>query len=241
MRRLKRIITTLPLLALWPVAGYAQVGVAGDWELTLNTPQGANTVIFSVKQEGDKITGMFTTPMGAVPFTGTATGDTVKVVAPINAQGTTINLAFDAKVSGDALDGKVKFGDFGEVPFTGRRAASPAPGSTVAPPASTSADGGAAGKWDVVLNIAGIGPLPMSATLTQTGEKIGGTIESQATGQAPVTGTMADGTIKLAFTAQTGQGAIPVTLNGMLTATGFAGQAMVTGFGEAEWTGKRAQ
>jgi hypothetical protein len=244
MQGLKRITVALAIVLFTSAAGYAQTGVAGDWELTLNTPQGANTVNVSVKQDGEKITGTLTSPMGSVPFTGTAIGDTVKVVAPLDIQGQTLELSFDAKISGNTLDGKVKLGDFGEFPFTGKRASaaaastsSPAGGAAVG--ATTASN--AAGKWDIVLSIPGAGDFPMTATLTQAGQDVAGTIDTQAAGIAQVKGTMTGATLKLEFTAQSPQGAIPITMNGTLGASGLAGKADIAGMGQADWTGKRAQ
>jgi len=247
MNRLKTLVLALPLVAFLPAVAFAQ-GPAGDWELTLNTPQGANTVNVSIKQNGDKIDGVLSSAMGTVPFTGTATGDTVKVVAPLDIQGTTIELAFDAKISGNTLDGKVKFGDFGEFPFTGKRvpAAASASSTTTAPSASTTtaaagAASNVAGTWNVVLSIEGVGEFPMTATLTQTGDAVAGSIDTQQAGVAPVKGTMTGSAIKLEFTAQSQQGAIPITMNGTLGANGFEGKADLAGMGQANWTAKRAQ
>jgi len=241
MNRLKRFVLALPLVACLPAVGFAQ-GIPGDWELTLNTPQGANTVNVSIKQDGEKITGMLNSAMGSVPFEGTASGDTVKVVAPIDVQGARIELAFDAKVAGDTLNGTVKFGDFGEFPFTGKRvhaaASSTSSSSTTAPAAAAS---NVAGTWNVVLSIDGVGDFPMVATLTQTGAAVGGTIDTQQAGVAPVKGTMTGTALTLEFTAQSQQGAIPITMNGTLGANGFAGKADLAGMGQANWTAKRAQ
>ena len=61
-------------------------------------------------------------PMGAVPVAGTATGSDVKLTADINIQGMALTFAIDGKVDGDTMAGTVKVGDFGEFPFTGKRA-----------------------------------------------------------------------------------------------------------------------
>jgi hypothetical protein len=243
MKGLKQIVLASAIVAFTSAAGFAQTGIAGDWELTLNTPQGANTVNVSVKQDGEKITGTLTSPMGSVPFTGTAVGDTVKVVAPLDVQGQTLELSFDAKITGNTLDGKVKLGDFGEFPFTGKRAGAPAAATTssAAGAASPTTASNAAGKWDLMLSIPGAGDFPMTATLTQTGTDVAGTIDTQAAGIAQVKGTMTGATIKLEFTAQSPQGAIPITMNGTLGASGFTGKADIAGMGQADWTGKRAQ
>ena len=90
--------------------------------------------------------------MGAVPVVGTAAGNDVKVTADINIQGMALTFAIDGKVNGDAMDGSVKVGDFGEFPSPGsarrrrpllhRPLRQPLP---PAPPQSRIPNG----KWDV--------------------------------------------------------------------------------------------
>jgi hypothetical protein len=241
MTRLRVSALMLALVAAAPVAAFAQGSVAGDWDLTLTTPQGTNTVSVSFKQDGDKVTGTLTSPMGSVPLAGTATAGELTATASIDVQGMALEMAFNGKLAGDALNGTVKVGDFGEFPFTGTRAAakSAAPtASTAAVPAAPSA--GAGGKWNIVLSIAGAGDFPMTATLNQTADKVTGTFSSQA-GDVAVSGTMTGNALKLDFTAQTPQGDIKVTMTGTLGATGFTGKATIVGMGEADWTGTRAQ
>jgi hypothetical protein len=238
----------LPMLALAVIFGFApsaavaQGSVAGDWELTLNTPQGFNTVNLTLAQDGDKITGNLNSPMGSVPVTGTNTAGALALTAHIDIQGNGIDLGLNGKVEGESLNGAVKFGDFGEFPFTGKRAApktaassgGPAPGGGA--PAVNATD--ANGHWNIILTLAGAGEFPVSATLTQQGEKVSGTFSS-AIGDVAVAGTMVGKLLKLEFTAETPQGSLPVTMTGELGTSGFIGKATIVGMGEADWTGTR--
>jgi hypothetical protein len=250
MKPLKISAFVLALVACGPLAAFAQ-SAAGNWDLTIDTPQGANTVNVSFTQAGNALTGTLSSPMGAVDLKGTATGADVVVVADIDAGGAPLTLTFTGKIEGDAFNGNVKFGDFGEGPFTGKRAASKAaatPAAAVPPaaaPAATTTDaasaGSISGKWDVMLNIPGAGEIPIAATVTQAADKVSGTISSQVGGDVPFTGTMTGNALKIEFTAQTQNGDIPVTMTGTLAAGVFAGKATIAGMGEADWTGKRAQ
>jgi len=245
MTRLKISACAVALVVGLPLAALAQTSAAGDWQLTLTTPQGSNTVNVSFTQDGDKVTGTLASPMGSVPLSGTDTAGDLKATASIDVQGMAIELGFAGKVAGDTLNGTVKFGDFGEFPFTGKRAASKAAGAPEATAASSGAGasaaaGNASGKWDITLSIAGAGEFPMTATLTQAAEKVSGTLSSQA-GDVQINGTMSGNTLKIDFTAQTPQGDIPVSMTGTLGAAGFTGKASIAGMGEADWTGKRAQ
>jgi hypothetical protein len=80
--------------------------------------------------------------------------------------------------------------------------------------------------------------LPASATFTQAGDKVTGTITSLA-GGVQVSGTMTGKTLKLEFNIPTQQGDIPVSMTGDLGPDGLAGKASLAGMGDADWTGKR--
>jgi hypothetical protein len=234
------------VLAVAPARPFAQGSLGGDWEITVNTPQGSNTFNLTLKQDGDKLTGGLTSPIGAVPVAGTATSDTVALTALIEIQGNSLQLGLDGKVEGDKLNGIVRFGDFGEFPFTGKRAdksaASAAAAAPTPPPAPATGDvgraAGAAGKWNVVLSIPGAGEFPASATFTQDGDKVAGVLSTLA-GEVPVTGTMTGNVLKLEFMAKTPQGEIPIVMTGDLSEKGLTGKASVAGLGEADWTATR--
>ena len=115
---------------------FAQNSAAGAWELTVDTPQGANTSTLTLKQDGDKLTGDLASQMGSTPVTGTFSAGTVAVTANIDVQGTSLQLGINGKVDADTMNGSVKFGDFGEFPFTAKRAGS---GAAAAAPAAAPA------------------------------------------------------------------------------------------------------
>jgi len=221
----------------------AQSGVAGDWNITFDTPQGPQTVAVTLKLDGDKATGQLSTPMGSMPVAGTATTDGFDLSSSIDLQGTAVKLALTGKVTGDTLAGSIKAGDFGEFPFTGKRPAQAVAGagSAAAPgaPSTTAANAtDASGKWNIVLNLAG-NAFPMTATFKQDGDAVSGSFSSLA-GDVPVTGTMVGKSLTLQFMVLTPQGSLPVTMTGDLSADGFAGKASIAGLGDAPWTGKRA-
>jgi hypothetical protein len=243
MKFLKPVLVASALVLTLHPAAHAQSGVAGDWEITLNTPQGSNTVNLSLTQDGDKVTGDLNSPMGSVPVTGTSTGGALAITAHIDIQGTALDLGLNGKLEGEALNGTVKFGDFGEFPFTGKRAAkaaAAAPAAAAAAPATALAATDANGKWDIVLKIEGVGDFPVSAELKQDGDKVTGKFSSAA-GDVDVAGTMAGKALKLEFTAETPQGPLPVTMTGDLGAGGFTGKANIAGLGDADWTGTKVQ
>jgi hypothetical protein len=241
MKDLKRLAAALLAVVLaGSVPAFAQSGAAGSWQLTLQTPQGNQTVELALTQTGTNVSGDLISAMGSVPVTGTTTADGVALTAKIEAMN--LELGLTGKIAGDTIDGTVKFGDFGEFPFTGKRAAPKPPA-----PAASASNGAAAngpitdvnGKWDVKLVIAGAGEFPATASLKQDGEKVTGTFNSMA-GEVSVSGTLTGRTLKLEFEADTPQGKLPVTLTGDLGTAGITGKATIAGLGDADWTATRA-
>ena len=243
MKQAIGVLAAAVVLAITPAA-FAQSGAAGTWELAMSTPQGTNTIGLSLKVAGDKVSGELNGPMGAVPVEGTAAGSGVKVIADVNIQGMALQFTIDGKIDGDTMAGNVKVGDFGEFPFTGKRAAS-APAAAAATPSAAGATAGGAvisdlnGKWDIKLVIAGMGEVPATAVLTQDGEKVSGTISSP-TGAVAIAGTVTGRSVKFAFDAETPQGKLPITMTGAIGATSVTGKASIAGMGEADWTATRA-
>ncbi|MEQ1907312.1 MAG: hypothetical protein ABMA15_00715 [Vicinamibacterales bacterium] len=232
------------VLALSPTMAFAQPGPAGSWDLSMTTPQGATNVGLTLSLTGDKVSGEMSSPLGAVPVAGTATADAVKVTADINIQGMALTFTIDGKVAGDSMDGTVKIGDFGEFPFTGKRAAAKTAAAAPAAAAAPVAAGGAVitdlnGKWDIKLVIPGMGEMPATAVLKQDGDKVTGTLNGAA-GEMILAGTVTGTTVKFDFEADTPQGKLPITMTGVMGATSVIGKATIAGMGEADWTATRS-
>jgi hypothetical protein len=252
MKRVFCVLAATALLALAPGSAFAQAGPAGDWELTMSTPQGNQTVGLSLSLAADKVSGELSSPMGAVPVTGTATGNDVALSAELAIQGMNLEFGITGKVDGDTIAGNVKVGDFGEFPFTGKRVAKtaaavpPAAAAAAAPAAAAAAPAAASGpitdlngKWNVVLSIAGMGEIPAVANLKQEGDKLSGTLSGPA-GDLVIAGTVTGRTVKIDFEADTPQGKLPVSMTGDMGDTSVTGKASIAGLGEADWTATRA-
>ena len=242
MKKFFGVLAAAAVMAFSPVSSLAQTGPAGEWTSTMNTPQGATNSSLELKVDGDKVTGQLSNAMGPVGVTGTTADNAVKLSAEINIQGMSLTLAIDGKVTGDAMEGTVAVGDFGQFPFTGKRAGKAAAAATPAPTAA--AAGGATitdlnGKWDVKLIVAGMGEMPATAVLTQTGEKLTGTLSGPA-GDLAIAGTVTGKNVKIDFEADTPQGKLAVTMTGEIGATSVVGKASIAGMGEADWTATRA-
>jgi hypothetical protein len=225
---------------LLPYSAFSEGGVTGNWQVTFDTPQGANTMTVRLDEDKDKLTGVLTSPFGSVPLTGTISDGRLQLSASVDALGRKFDMLVGAKLAGDELTGTVKFGDFGEFPFTAKRVPPDANAAAARPQAQRAAEtGDATGKWQIELTVLG-NRIPIVATLQQDGTKVSGALTSLL-GDTPVSGTMTGNALKLEFTAQLAPlGQFPVTMSGDLGPDGFVGKASVPGLGEADWTGKRA-
>jgi len=243
----RRRFTVLALLLLAAAPAFAQTNVNGDWDVTINSPQGANTVKVSFKQDGDKVSGVFKSQMGELPFQdGSLTGNDLKFGFTIPVQGMSLDITMTGTVAGASMTGKAKFGDFGEGDWTAKRAdatsaAAPvAPAATAAPAAAATSMGGASGKWDVMVKTPG-GDFPATATLNETSGTLSGTFGSQM-GEVPVTGSVDGTAVKISMVAQTPQGDLTVVMTGELDGDSIVnGKAEIAGMGQMEWSAKRAK
>jgi len=230
---------------------FAQTNVAGDWNFTIVSPQGSNTMKVNLKQDGEKVLGVIKGPAGELPMTGTLTGSDLKLGFAVPFQGQSLEIALAGKVEGASIAGTADFGGFAQGEFSAKRAEDTAASTTTTPPtttseattpatpATTTTTGGITGKWDVTLKTPG-GDFPATATLTE-GEpgKLTGTFGSQM-GEAPVTGTLEGKLLKLTMVAKTPQGDLTVEMSGDVDGDSIVnGKAEVTGMGQMEWSAKR--
>jgi hypothetical protein len=104
-----------------PPPAAAAVSVAGNWLMTIESPQGAQDSKLIVNQTGKDITGSLDTPMGSQNFTGTFDGKEIKFGFQLNAQGMDLKIDFMGTSDGQTMDGKAVFGTFGEGTFKAKR------------------------------------------------------------------------------------------------------------------------
>jgi hypothetical protein len=264
-----RLRFAFALAVLVAAPAWAQTTIVGDWEMTINSPQGANTTKVAFKQDGEKVNGLFKSPAGELPFTGTLTGNELKFTFTIQFQGQPLEIAMNGTVDGDAMTGKANFGGMVDGDWSAKRAtdataastttasaATTTAASTTTAPSTTTAGSttaaastttagstttgvGLAGKWDVTLMTPG-GEFPANASFTEEGGKVTGTFGSQI-GEVPVSGTLEGHAFKLTMTAQTPQGPMEVTMTGDVDGDAIKGKAEIAGMGQMEWTAKRAK
>ena len=94
----------------------------GTWNVTLNTPMGAQAGTLELATDGNTLTGTMSGPQGSMELeNGTADGDslswTVNMTQPMP-----IIIEATATVDGDEISGEAKLGAFGTATFSGSRA-----------------------------------------------------------------------------------------------------------------------
>ncbi len=234
------------VIAAGPAA--AQSGVSGDWDVTIQSAQGTNNVRVTFKQDGEKVSGVFRSPMGELAFdNGTLTGDELKFAFSLPLQGQPLEITMTGKVDGASIAGKAQFGAFGEGDWTAKRAeesAAPAPVPAPTPAATAAAPAAAAtgltGQWELTVKTQ-MGDIPVSADLVDNAGSVTGSLVGPA-GPVDVSGTFDGNAIKLSFTAKTPQGDIPIEMTGELNGDEIVnGKAEFGGMGQGAWTGKRKQ
>ena len=98
------------------------MSVDGNWNITVQSPMGAQPSTLSLKADGGTLTGTQSAQGNTSDIaSGKVDGDTVtwsnSITTPFP-----MTLEFTGKVEGDILNGNVKAGAFGSFPFTGTRA-----------------------------------------------------------------------------------------------------------------------
>jgi hypothetical protein len=255
MSRLKVCLPALLALSLSvPAVAAAQADITGPWEVTIDSPQGAMSIDADLKQNGEVLTGMITSPMGNVELKGTFKNNELAFSYSVPLQGQNLDITMTGKLAGDTIDGLVAIAGLGEVPWKAKRktAAAAAAAPAVAAPAAASATASAAtatsaapaagagvtGKWDILMD-SPAGQMPFTGNLVQTGDKVTGTVAGPM-GELPVTGTMTGTALKMDMNIPTPQGDMALTFTGDLGATGLTGKVS-TPMGDMTWSGTRAK
>ncbi len=98
------------------------MAIDGTYDVTIDTPMGAQTGTVVLKDEGGTLKGTFRSSRGNQDFTGTADGEkavwSLKISNPMVGE---MTLTFDCIVTAVELTGNVQLGQFGTAPIKGVR------------------------------------------------------------------------------------------------------------------------
>lgn len=99
------------------------MAIDGKWEITINSPMGAQKATLDLKAEGAALSGTQTAMQGTQALAnGKIDGNNIAWSASITSP-MPMTLEFSGMVDGDKLSGSVKAGAFGSFPFSGGRVA----------------------------------------------------------------------------------------------------------------------
>jgi hypothetical protein len=243
MKRLVCALSALVCAIVLAASAMAQsAGVTGDWEVTINSPQGARTGNVSFKQEGEKLTGVLKNQRGEIPIEGTIKGKEIKFKYTVKFQDQDLVITLTGNVDGDAMKGDADFGGFAQGDWSGKRASAAAASSAPAAAASQSSGekGGdkvdVTGAWSVTVETEAGSGNP-SFTLKQEGEKLTGKYKGTF-GEADLTGTVKGDKIEFSFKV-TGQIEGTITYTGTTDGKTMKGKVNLAGLGEGTFSGKK--
>lgn len=125
MSRFRMLGVAAAALFVTSTALYAAVAhdLTGRWTLAVVTDNGTGYPVLDLKQDGDKITGSYTSnAMGSRTIQGSVRGDTLSFALSASGMGEGVVLTYTAHiVTPDSLNGFVDFAGQGGANFTGRR------------------------------------------------------------------------------------------------------------------------
>lgn len=119
MTRRTFVVAALAIAAVVAVPS-AQVNLAGDWVLTIDSPQGIIDSDATFAVDGDFVSGYFSGPTGEATVTGKLDGSTLTLDFSITTGQGIFDVKMTADVDGDEMKGVMDFG-MGTADFTGRR------------------------------------------------------------------------------------------------------------------------
>jgi hypothetical protein len=98
------------------------VDVSGVWAFQIETGQGTGTPTVTFKQDGEKLTGTYSSQvLGEQQLTGSVKGTAITFSFTATMEGNSFTVTYSGTVEKDTMKGKVNFGDIGEGTFTGKK------------------------------------------------------------------------------------------------------------------------
>jgi hypothetical protein len=130
MMTMNAYVRTLLLIALAvamvPVRGSAQaskIDVTGKWLFTVTTDAGTGTPTVTLKQDGEKLTGHYSSAtLGEADLTGTLKDNAIKFSFKADLQGNALDVTYAGTVEDkDSMKGTVDIAGLGNGTFTAKR------------------------------------------------------------------------------------------------------------------------
>jgi hypothetical protein len=232
------------VLALVPAGLFGQAAdVAGEWDVTINSPQGSNQSLLTLKKDGDAWSGSLKGARGERALQDISwKGNELRFAMKINFQGQDAVFTYVGTLEKGALKGTADFagmatGDWSAVRHVAGSAAPPAAGAPAPPAAAGAID--ISGNWVFAVET-GAGSGQPTFTFKQDGEKLTGTYTGAFGSGIKLTGTVKGGEVAFSFSGEAqGQSAEVVYKGKIVNKDSMQGTVALAGLGEGTWTGKR--
>lgn len=117
---MSKVLSTIAAIVLAAASLAAQANIAGDWDLSINGPEGVITATASLKQDGDNVTGSITSPQGTVELKGTYKAKKVELAFQIQSPNGPLDIKVNGDVDGADMKGIIDFG-MGMADFTAKK------------------------------------------------------------------------------------------------------------------------
>jgi len=120
MKKFNLVMVCLVVMSLVLCASlaFAAADLSGTWNLEVKSPGGTGNPVFTMKQDGDKLSGTYQGRWGEAPCTGIVKGNNFEINYTLGGS----NVVYKGKVDGNKMSGKVDFGGQGTGDFTGEKA-----------------------------------------------------------------------------------------------------------------------
>ena len=101
----------------------SKIDVTGKWTFTVQTDAGGGTPTVTLKQEGEKLTGHYSSQnLGEADLTGTVKGQEITFTFNADAQGTSLTITYTGTIENkDSMKGSVDLGGVAQGTFTAKR------------------------------------------------------------------------------------------------------------------------
>jgi hypothetical protein len=226
MRTHTALVAMLALVgSVLPAA--AQTALTGAWNASFVTPDHTYPAHLELTQDGETLTGTVGSEQGQMKLTGTVQGKSISFkfdTRDPGGSGNMLAIGVTGTIGADGLTGDFSVDGNPKGTFSAKRDTNTPAGA--AKPGASSSTGAVpidvSGTWDVQVTTSSISASP-TMMLKQDGDTITGQYRSQQYGQFPLTGTVKDGKIAIAFVMAVEGNNINVSYNGTVDKDGMKG------------------
>ena len=96
--------------------------ISGNWEFNVETAAGSGSPSFVFKQDGEKLTGTYSSLLGKANLSGTVKGDQIEFKFDFSYSGQSGVAHYSGTIESEKkMKGKVEIGDLGEGTWTGTK------------------------------------------------------------------------------------------------------------------------